>query len=391
MARSSSSLRRCSGWLGQGRLPVRSASSATRSTAGAASFDTVFGALGIPYVVEQGGRFGDTALGRAALGIMRFAWLDGRRGDLFRYLRSPFSGLERRSVDFVEGRLRGRAIADPARVEEESEKLRGAPLPALAQLRAATEPIAATRELVRQMTRNAWGLESPPTTNEARADARALQAAIRTLDELEALASLDRAQLAPEDVVAALERTSVRSGRRRRRRVRRRSRLRAGAHAHVRRRLPARPRRGQLSASRPPVAVSRRRPARGARRPPRARRPRGPRSLPASTRPARARASGWCSYARRRPTTACPASRARSGTTSARSSTRGTSAARRSGGRSRASPGRSSRPRASASACARWRVSRSTTRRVPQLWPRRTAGRAGSSERKEPSTARPRS
>ena len=177
----------------------------------AASFDTVFGALGIPYVVEQGGRFGDTALGRAALGIMRFAWLDGRRGDLFRYLRSPYSGLERRSVDFVEGRLRGRAIADPARVEEESEKLRGAPLPALAQLRAATEPIAATRELVRQMTRNAWGLESPPTTNEARADARALQAAIRTLDELEALASLDRAQLAPEDVVAALERTSVRS------------------------------------------------------------------------------------------------------------------------------------------------------------------------------------
>ena len=175
-----------------------------------ASFDTIFGSLGIPYAGEHGTRFGDGALGRAALGIMRFAWLGGRRGDLFRYLRSPYSGLERRSVDFVEGRLRGRAIADPVRVEEESEKLRGAPLPALAQLRAAAEPIGATRDLIRQMTRNAWGLESPPTTSEARADARALQGAIRTLDDLEAFAALDGAPVRAEEVIQALEQTSIR-------------------------------------------------------------------------------------------------------------------------------------------------------------------------------------
>jgi hypothetical protein len=34
------------------------------------------------------------------------------------------------------------------------------------------------------MIRNAWGLESPPTTNDARIDARAYRAAERTLDEL---------------------------------------------------------------------------------------------------------------------------------------------------------------------------------------------------------------
>ena len=60
------------------------------------------------------------------------------------------------------------------------------------------------------MTRNAWGLESPPTTSEARADARALQGAIRTLDDLEAFASLDGAPVRAEEVVAALEQTSIR-------------------------------------------------------------------------------------------------------------------------------------------------------------------------------------
>ena len=175
-----------------------------------ATLDMVFDALGIPYAIEQPARFGDTPFGRAALGIMRFAWLEGRRGELFRYLRSPYSGLERRSVDFVEGRLRGRAIADPARVAEESERLRGAPLPALDALRAASDPIAAARELVRTMATNAWGLESPPTSRHARADVRAFQAAVRTLDELDAFAALDQAPLGADDVVGALERTTVR-------------------------------------------------------------------------------------------------------------------------------------------------------------------------------------
>ena len=175
-----------------------------------ATLDTVFVPLGIPFSIEQPAHLGETAFGRALLGLLRFAWLGGRRGDLFRYLRSPFSGLERRSVDFVEGRLRGRAIAEPERVAEETERLRGAPLPALDQLHEAAEPTSAVRDLIRAMARSAWGLDAPPTTDDARADARAYQAAARTLDDLDAFARRADDPLERDAVVAALERTTVR-------------------------------------------------------------------------------------------------------------------------------------------------------------------------------------
>src|SRR5262249_15151297 len=101
--------------------------------------DTVLGQFGIPYSVDGDVRITQTPLGQALAALLRFAWAGGTRTALFTYLRSPFSGLERRSVDFVEGRLRGRAVQNPERVVEESERLRGAPLPALDELRAAEE------------------------------------------------------------------------------------------------------------------------------------------------------------------------------------------------------------------------------------------------------------
>ncbi|HYI74328.1 MAG TPA: PD-(D/E)XK nuclease family protein [Gaiellaceae bacterium] len=162
--------------------------------------------LRVPFAVEHGHRLGDTALGRALLSLLRFAWVGGSRGDLFVFLRSPFSGLERRSVDFVEGRLRGRAIAEPERVDEESVRLRGAEVPALSALRAVDDPIDGVRELLATMMRNAWGVDAPPVTEEARGDARAYRVAVRTLEELKSLTA-HGVSLEREDVLAALERT----------------------------------------------------------------------------------------------------------------------------------------------------------------------------------------
>jgi ATP-dependent helicase/DNAse subunit B len=171
---------------------------------------SVFPPFGIPYSIEQSARLGETSLGRALLALLRIAWLGGGRDELFTFLRSPFSGVERRSVDFVEGRLRGRAIVEPGRVEEESERLRGAQVPALVELREAPDPVTGVRALLRTMVRNAWGLEAPPTSEEARADARPVDAVRSTLDEIEALVALDGRAITSQELVTALERTQVR-------------------------------------------------------------------------------------------------------------------------------------------------------------------------------------
>ena len=172
-----------------------------------APLEAAFTELDLPYALEHPRRLGETPFGRSLLSLLRYEWLGGGRNDLFAFLRSPFSGLERRSVDFVEGRLRGRAVADRTRVEEESEKLRGAPVPSLVEFRGAADPLAGVRQLLATMLRNAWGLESPPTSGDAQLDARAYRAAERTLAELGALA--DRVDIVADDVLVALERTRV--------------------------------------------------------------------------------------------------------------------------------------------------------------------------------------
>jgi ATP-dependent helicase/DNAse subunit B len=170
---------------------------------------TALDPLEIPYEIEHGRRLAETALGRSLLSLLRFGWLGAGRAELFAFLRSPYSGLERRSVDYVEGRLRGRAVVEPARVEEEAERHRGASIPALVELRSVTEPVEAVRRLVRTMVRNAWGLDSPPVEHDARDDARAAQAATQVLDELDVVATASQA-VSREDVVTALERARVR-------------------------------------------------------------------------------------------------------------------------------------------------------------------------------------
>ena len=171
--------------------------------------ETAFGTLGVPYAVDAPLRFGQTGYGQALLALLRFAWSGADRSELFRYLRSPYSGLKRSSVDFVEGRLRGRAISAAARVEEELEALREARLPALDALRAAESPIEAVRELSLSMLRAAYGLERPPADEASRDDLRAFESCRRLLAELEGWERIAE-RVSRDDVVAALERTSVR-------------------------------------------------------------------------------------------------------------------------------------------------------------------------------------
>jgi ATP-dependent helicase/DNAse subunit B len=172
------------------------------------ALETVLGSFGIPYAVDGELRLTQTPLAHALAALLRFAWGGGTRNDLFGFLRSPFSGLERRSVDFVEGRLRGRAVQAPERVVDEAERLRGTPLPALPELRDASDPLEAVRELSERMLRNAYGLEQPPADAASRLDLRAYEALRRLLAELEGWRDLC-GELSREDVLTAVERAAL--------------------------------------------------------------------------------------------------------------------------------------------------------------------------------------
>ena len=175
-----------------------------------APLETALGTLGVPYALEAYARFDRTPYGQALLSLLRFAWLGGGRGDLYAFLRSPYSSLTRQNVDFLEGRLRGRAVDTPERVEEETIRLRdGQPLAVLEALRSASSPLDAVAGLAAFMLRAAYGLESPPVGELSRQDIRAHEAVMRLVEELRGWSELE-GSLSTEEVFAAVERAEVR-------------------------------------------------------------------------------------------------------------------------------------------------------------------------------------
>ena len=103
----------------------------------------------MPFAIEGRPRLGATAFGQALLSLLRFAWSNGTRRELFAFLRTPYGGLARPDVDFLEGRLRGRAVLRGDRTIEETTKLRtGRPLPILELIAAEGEPLGRGRAAV---------------------------------------------------------------------------------------------------------------------------------------------------------------------------------------------------------------------------------------------------
>jgi hypothetical protein len=174
-----------------------------------APLETAFGGLDVPYAVEGQIGLGRTPFGRALLGLLRFAWLGGGRRELYAYLRSPYSGLPRHRADFAEGRLRGRAVTEAERVETETVRLLGHPIPALETLRSEVDPIAGARAVVGLMLRGAYGLAAPPVGEGARLDLRAHEQALELLTELDGWRRLGH-EVGYDHVAGALERRPVR-------------------------------------------------------------------------------------------------------------------------------------------------------------------------------------
>jgi len=178
-----------------------------------APLETAFSGFGLPYVLEGRVRLGQIPFGHALCGLLRFVWAEGERRDLFSFLRSPYSELTRSSADFLEGRLRGRAVHTRARIESELASLRGGQqigdLEALAE---AASPLEAVRGLLPLMLRRAYGLENPPVAERARLDLRAADSVRSLLEELDDWQELSDRTVSREDLLAALERSPVRLG-----------------------------------------------------------------------------------------------------------------------------------------------------------------------------------
>ena len=149
-----------------------------------APLETAFGTLGVPYALEAYVRFDRTAFGQALLSLLRFAWLGGGRADLYAFLRSPYSGLTRQNVDFLEGACAGA----PCRRRSAWRRRRCASATASrcrsSRLYAASRHRSTRCRPRTAMLRAAYGLDAPPVADRRDRTSRAHESVERLVAEL---------------------------------------------------------------------------------------------------------------------------------------------------------------------------------------------------------------
>src|SRR3954447_17477021 len=170
--------------------------------------EQVFGAYGIPFALERRLPFRQTALGRAALALLRCAALHGTETDLLAYLRVPGKLRNQGLADALESRVRqeGARTAAAARAlwEENNWKLDEVDRLARAAKAGTAGLIAELRSQVERLFSAPYKRLAHVLTGAEGEDARAFEAATGALDGLAQLAhGFDARRL--HDILAELQ------------------------------------------------------------------------------------------------------------------------------------------------------------------------------------------